>query len=134
MVDRVTVVSPSDALTGAVIKEKYKDMGDGTHAKVVSVGGLSSSVPVVTITSKQTSATGATFVQFPFLLCNTLDIVNTHPSAVDIEVRRGGSGYTIIVPAGSSRAFEGLTSADELQIRRFDQSNTQVTITAEAYA
>lgn len=91
------------------------------------------SVPTtVTIVSLQTNATGATFNAFASQACEQLDIVNTAPAAVDLEVRRGGSGNTIIVPAGSSRMFVGLSNASGLQVRRLDQSNTQVTFTAEA--
>lgn len=84
------------------------------------------------IVSLQTSATGATFVAWGAAACRALDVVNTHPDAVDLELRRGGAGATIIVPAGSSRLFVGLADAADLQLRRFDQADTQVTVTAEA--
>lgn len=120
-----------------------KDASGATQsvAKVVDTGPLPGtgsmstveSVPTtVTIVSLQTNATGATFNAFASQACEQLDIVNTAPAAVDLEVRRGGSGNTIIVPAGSSRMFVGLSNASGLQVRRLDQSNTQVTITAEA--
>ena len=86
----------------------------------------------VTIVALTTSATGATFVAFGSQACEQLDLVNTAPAAVDLEIRRGGSGNTIIVPAGSSRMFVGLSNASDLQVRRFDQSNTQITFTGEA--
>ena len=86
----------------------------------------------VTIVSLTTNATGATFVAFGSQACEQLDLVNTAPAAVDLEVRRGGTGNTITVPAGSSRMFVGLANASDLQARRLDQSNVQVTFTAEA--
>lgn len=90
--------------------------------------------PTVVIVSLQTNATGATYNAFGSQACTMLDVVNTAPAAVDLEVRRGGSGNTITVPAGSSRMFVGITNASDLQVRRLDQSNTQVTFTAEAIA
>lgn len=86
----------------------------------------------VTIVALTTSATGATYTAFASQACEQLDLVNTAPAAVDLEIRRGGSGNTIIVPAGSSRMFVGLSNANDLQVRRFDQSNTQITFTGEA--
>lgn len=94
-----------------------------------------SGAPVVasaTVVSLQTNAAGATFNAFASQGCTALDLVNTAPGAVDLEVRRGGAGSTIIVPAGSSRLFVGITNASDLQVRRQDTSNTQVTFTAEA--
>ncbi|MBE2242474.1 MAG: hypothetical protein IAE86_06950 [Burkholderiaceae bacterium] len=89
-------------------------------------------VPTVVIVSLQTAAAGATYTAFADQACDMLDVVNTAPAAVDLEVRRGGAGNTIIVPAGSSRAFVGLANANQLQVRRLDQSNAQVTFTGEA--
>jgi hypothetical protein len=91
-------------------------------------------LPTVVIVSLQTNATGSTYNAFASQACTMLDIVNTAPAAVDLEVRRGGSGNTITVPAGSSRMFIGIANASDLQVRRLDQSNTQVTFTAEAIA
>lgn len=91
-------------------------------------------LPTVVIVSLQTNATGATYNPFASQACTMLDIANTAPAAVDLEVRRGGAGNTIVVPAGSSRMFVGLANASDLQVRRLDQSNTQVTFTAEAIA
>lgn len=92
------------------------------------------SVPTVVIVSLQTNATGATYNAFASQACELLDIVNTQPTATDLEVRRGSSGNTIVVPAGSSRMFVGLSNASGLEVRRLDQSNTQITFTAEAIA
>lgn len=87
-----------------------------------------------TIVSLQTNATGTTYNAFASQACTALDVVNTHPLAVDLEIRRGGSGSTLIIPAGSSRLFVGITNASDLQVRRQDTSNTQITFTAEALA
>lgn len=104
----------------------------GPKAGVVSLSVVESTPTAVTIVSLTTNATGATFVAFGSQACEQLDLVNTAPAAVDLEVRRGGTGNTITVPAGSSRMFVGLANASDLQARRLDQSNVQVTFTAEA--
>ncbi|HRP29361.1 MAG TPA: hypothetical protein PLG77_13105 [Burkholderiaceae bacterium] len=101
-------------------------------------GSASLSVVEATITatmvSLQTNATGSTFNAFASQACTSLQIDNTAPTAVDLEIRRGGSGPTICVPAGSARMFVGLNNASDLQARRWDQSNTQITFTGEAFA
>lgn len=104
----------------------------GPKAGAASLSVVESTPTTVTVVSLQTNATGATFNAFGTQACEQLDLVNTAPAAVDLEVRRGGSGYTIIVPAGSSRMFVGLANASDLQVRRLDQSNTQITFTGEA--
>lgn len=96
------------------------------------VSGASASVKSATIISAQTAATGADFTAFGAAACTSVAIDNTRASATDIEVRRGASGSTIVVPTGSSRVFFGVTDASDLQIRRVDQSNSQVTVDAEA--
>lgn len=106
----------------------------GPKAGASSLSVVEATPTTVTIVSLQTNATGATYNAFSSQACEMLDIVNTQPAAVDLEVRRGGSGNTIVVPAGSSRMFVGLSNASGLQVRRLDQSNTQVTFTGEAIA
>lgn len=104
----------------------------GPKPGAASLSVVESTPTTVTIVSLQTSATGASYVAFGSQACEQLDLVNTAPAAVDLEVRRGGTGNTITVPAGSSRMFIGLANASDLQLRRLDQSNVQVTFTAEA--
>lgn len=81
--------------------------------------------------SQATNATGATFNALASAACLSVEIKNTRPGATDIEVRRGGSGATVCVPAGGADVFHGLTNANGLQIRRYDQSNTPVTVDYE---
>ncbi len=116
----------------------YKTV-DGSGPYVIDANGLVSLIGAgsavgssAVVVSLQTNATGTTYNAFASQACSSLDIVNTNPLAVDLEVRRGASGSTIIVPAGSSRMFVGITNASDLQVRRQDTSNTQVTFTAEA--
>jgi hypothetical protein len=106
----------------------------GPKAGGASLSVVEATPTTVTIVGLQTNATGTTFNAFGSQACQMLDIVNTAPAAVDLEVRRGGSGNTIVVPAGSSRMFVGLANASDLQVRRLDQSNSQVVFTGEAVA
>jgi hypothetical protein len=84
-----------------------------------------------TFGSRQTSATGATFVALDAAACNSVEVKNTRPGATDIEVRRGGSGSTVCIPAGWADEFAGITDASQLQVRRYDQANTQASIDYE---
>lgn len=104
----------------------------GSQAGASSLSVVEATPTTVTIVSLQTNATGTTYNAFASQACEQLDIVNTQFGAVDLEVRRGASGNTIIVPGGSSRMFIGITDASDLQVRRRDTSNTQVTFTGEA--
>ena len=84
----------------------------------------------VVILNLTTSATGANYTAFGNQACDCLDIINT--SSVAIEYRRGGAGSTMTILSGSSRLVVGITNANQIEVRRVDQSNTQVTIPAEA--
>ena len=107
---------------------------DGVNDGDVSAANpLPASVPgaqSATILSLTTSATGATFTAFSSQTCNSLDIVNT--SSVAIEYRRGATGNAMTILSGSSRLVVGITNANQIDVRRVDQSNTQITIPAEA--
>jgi hypothetical protein len=86
--------------------------------------------------SVQTSATGATYVSLTSASCIGVEIKNTRPTVsglapTNIEVRRGGSGATVCIAVGGADYFGGLTDASQLQIRRYDQSNTQVNVDYE---
>lgn len=82
------------------------------------------------ILSAQTQSTGSNYTTFSTQACWALDIANN--SGVAIEYRRDGTGNTIAIPTGASRLVLGIYNANQISIRRVDQSNTQVTVTAEA--
>lgn len=88
---------------------------------------LPTSVVIVTV---QTAGSGTGWAPFGSVTCQTLDIVNN--TGTDIEYRRGGAGATITIPEGSARAINAITNANQIEVRRVDQSATQVTLTAEA--
>ena len=50
---------------------------------------------------------------------------------MDIEVRRGGTGATVCVPAGGADVFHALTNANQLQIRRYVASATPISVDYE---
>lgn len=75
--------------------------------------------------SVTTSATGANWVTLPTLACDSVVLINN--TGADLEVRRGGAGVAVPVLDSCGLEFESLTNANELSIRRVDQSNTQVT-------
>lgn len=81
------------------------------------------------ILSLTTSATGANFVAFGSAACAMMTLVNE--SATDIEFRRDGIGASIKVATGGSRDIYGLTNANQIDVRRVDTSDTQVTIKAD---
>lgn len=49
-------------------------------------------------------------------------------TGTDLEVRKGGAGAYVPVYDGSYFTFDGLTDASNLEVRRIDTSNTQVTV------
>ena len=80
----------------------------------------------------ETAAAGAEWAPYPSQACSSLEIFNT--SAVAIEYRRNGAGVAIPIGAGASREIRGIADADEIEIRRVDLDNAQVTIPAEFYS
>jgi len=121
---------------GSVLYQRIKIIhgADGANDGDVSAANpLPASVPGASsavITSVTTAATGSNYTAFASQACNCLDIVNT--SSVAIEYRRGGAGSTMTILSGSSRLVVGITDANQIDVRRVDQSNTQITIPAEA--
>jgi hypothetical protein len=120
---------------GGVLYQRMKisEGADGSATDVSAANPMPSSVPgavSATIMSLTTAATGSNFTAFSSQACNSLDIVNT--SSVSIEYRRGGAGNTMTILSGSSRLVVGITNASDISVRRVDQSNTQITIPAEA--
>jgi len=75
-----------------------------------------------------TNATGTTYTAFASQACKQLTISNQ--SGVVIEVRQGGGGVALQIPTGAFYTFFGITNANQLDVRRVDVSNTQITITA----
>jgi hypothetical protein len=79
-------------------------------------------------TSVQTAATGTNWTAFASQACRQLTVSNQ--TGTTIEFRQGGSGVGFQIPDGAFFTFFGLTNANQIDARRVDTSNTQVTVTA----
>jgi hypothetical protein len=139
MTDNVTLpgtgeVVATDDIGGVQYQRVKLDVGgDGATSPVTKAAPLPASLPLAAsaaIMSVTTAATGANWTAFSSQACNALDIVNT--ASVAIEYRRGGTGNAMTILSGSARLVIGIANANEVDVRRVDQSNTQVTIPAEA--
>jgi hypothetical protein len=120
---------------GGILHQRVKisEGADGSATDVSAANPMPTSVPgavSATILTLTTAATGANYTAFSSQVCQSLDIVNT--SSVAIEYRRGGAGNAMTILSGSSRLVVGITDANQIGVRRVDQSNTQITIPAEA--
>jgi len=76
----------------------------------------------------QTAATGSNWVDFSAQTCKQLTVSNQ--SDATIEVRQGGAGVGFQIPKTAFYTFFGVSNANQLSIRRVDQANTQIAITA----
>ena len=73
----------------------------------------------------QTSASGATWVTLPNHDCDEVLIVNASGVALDLRAH-GGESNGIKIGDGGSPSIPVSGNSAEIQIRRNDQSNTQV--------
>lgn len=78
--------------------------------------------------SVQTAATGTNWTAFGSQALKQLTVSNQ--TGVAIEFRQGGAGVGFQVPTGAFYTFFGITNANQLEARRVDTGNTQVTVTA----
>jgi len=95
---------------------------------------VAASLPVATsatIATLQTANPGSGYATFSSATCSSLEIFNNTGTA--IEYRRGGTGSTFPILNGTSRLIIAIANANEISIRRVDQSNTQVTANAEIF-
>ncbi len=78
--------------------------------------------------SVTTAVVGTNWTAFGSQVCKQLTISNQ--SGTTIEVRQGAAGVGFQIPTGTFYTFFGITNANQLDVRRVDTSNTQITITA----
>ena len=78
--------------------------------------------------SAQTASTGTNWTAFGSQTCKQLNLSNQ--SGTTIEVRQAGAGVGLQIPTGTFYTFFGISNTNQLSIRRVDNSNTQVTVTA----
>ena len=98
-----------------------------TNPRLTSVPLASSS----TILSVQSAATGTNWTTLTTAACDFVRVCNA--TGTLLEYRRGGAGNGMHLPNNSTIDILGVSNANEISFRRNDTSNTQVTLTAEAY-
>lgn len=80
-----------------------------------------------------TAAAGATYTPLADLDCNTVILLNNTGTSLEIQ-NTGDTGHSFILPDGTADIFSGITNASQLQVRRADVSNAQVTASYKAQA
>jgi hypothetical protein len=78
--------------------------------------------------SVQTATLGTNYTAFSSQVCKQLTISNQ--SGTVVEVRQGAAGVALQIPTGAFYTFFGITNTNQLDVRRTDVSNTQITLTA----
>lgn len=100
----------------------------------VVIASDQSAIPVVPTLSSggnlsaTTAATGTNWTAFGSQSLRQLTISNQ--TGATLEFRQGGAGVGFQVPTANFYTFFGLTNASQIEVRRVDTANTQVTITA----
>lgn len=77
----------------------------------------------------QTAAAGATYTALPNRRCRVVTLRND--TETDIQIRRAGTTddpYTL--PDSAVEPFPVVSNANEIEVRRADSDDTQVTLTA----
>lgn len=78
------------------------------------------------------SADGSTFVAFPSATPVTvLHVLNNTGTSIDFA-RVGDASAIFTLPTAFAWSFRGLTDSSQIQVKRTDNSNTGVTLYAEA--
>jgi hypothetical protein len=75
-----------------------------------------------------TATTGSNYTAFTSQVCKQLTLSNQ--SGTVVEVRQGATGVALQIPTGTFYTFFGITNTNQLDVRRTDVSNTQITLTA----
>jgi hypothetical protein len=139
--DRLKAAGPIGALLSAMSAKLPSVIGQNAAADSLSVtlasdhGTVTTAPAAVTggaIEAQTDGSDGSTWVAYASQACAVLDLFNNTGTA--IEYRRDGAGVAITIPDGLSRQIRGITDADEIEVRRVDQSATQVTVPAEFYS
>lgn len=88
-------------------------------------------ISTVTIVEVATAAIGANYTAFASTPCWQLEIVNNTGTA--LEYKRGAAGLALTILTGTIKKIKGITDANQISVRRVDQSVTPVTVEAEAF-
>lgn len=73
-----------------------------------------------------TANPGSGWTAFASQACTSLGIMNA--TGQTLEFRQGGTGAALYVPDGVGFYFDGITNCNQIEVRRQDQSNTQVVV------
>lgn len=129
---RVVYINGASPASGAVINSSYSSAPAPASASgvihVVPSPPWSPMAPIITV---QTAANGTSFAAFPSQSCTALDIINNTGFAIEIQL--GGSGPAITLLTGQSRMMIGINNANQIGVRRADQSSAQLTVVAQAF-
>jgi len=85
-----------------------------------------SDLPVDVIESVQTAATGTNYTALP-TVAGVRMVRFVHPTAA-IQVREVGGTKTVTFPADAESVIYTAQNSNQLEVRRADTSNTQLTI------
>lgn len=81
----------------------------------------------------ETSATGTEFVAFADVKCHALNVLNLTGTSLTFQYVNDDDETDFVLPHGMAYAFRGLNNANQLKVKRTDESDAQVTIkTVEA--
>ena len=132
------ITAPSSiAVTGPITNTELRASAVPVSGPLTDTELRAAAVPVsiplaisATILTLTTAATGTNWTAFGSQTCDALDLTNS--TSVAVEYRRGGAGNAMRVLSGASRLIVGISNANQIEVRRVDTSNTQVTVQAEA--
>ena len=78
----------------------------------------------------ETSATGTDFVPFANLPAHCVNVINDTGIDLTFQHVNDADNGEFILPNGMAFAFRGINNANQLQVKRTDESATQVTLTS----
>lgn len=113
-----TKLNASIAVTGPLTNTELRASAVGVVPQMASGGNM----------SVQTAATGSTYTAFASQACKQLTIVND--SGTTVLFQQGGTGVGVPVLDGTAFTIFGITNANQIGLKRKDDSNTQVTLAA----
>jgi len=76
----------------------------------------------------QTSADGASFVTLPSQPAISVDIYNGTGTDLTFLHTTDADNTEFVLPSGLAFSFRGITNANQLKVKRTDESATQVTL------
>lgn len=114
---RLNNAFPVGASTSANQTTEIAAINENTRIAKGGIGGIA---------QVQTAATGTNFTALASLIC--FQICFSNNTGQNISVRYVGQTVELVVFAGTMMTFDGITNANQLELRRTDTSNTQVTI------